>query len=80
MNGFDERLEFQIPALSARRMKILAHAFAEIAGFAHVNDRAEAILVQIHTRLVGQLAEFLADRLGHGHKGKLGRQVPSSKF
>jgi hypothetical protein len=41
VDGLDQRLEFEVPAELARRLKILADAFAQVAGFADIDDRAE---------------------------------------
>jgi len=46
MDGFDQRVEFQVPAQPARRMEILAHPLAQIARLAHVNDRAERSFIK----------------------------------
>ena len=54
-------------------MKILADALAQIARLAHVNDRAEAVLVQVHARLMRESAELFADVFGRGHYRKVSR-------
>ena len=68
VDRLDQRVELQVPAHPPRRMKILAHALAQIARLADVDDRAEAVLVQIHARLVRDLAQLFADVIGHWHR------------
>jgi hypothetical protein len=48
-------------------MKVLADAFAQVERFAHVDDRAEAVFMQIHAGLVGHGAEFFADMIRNRH-------------
>ena len=82
VDGFDERLELQVPAKPPRWMEILAHALAQVARLADVDHRAEAVLHQVHARLVRQLAQFFADRLGrrHGRNMADGRRLDDREF
>ena len=48
-------------------MKILAYATAKISGLAHIDHRAEAVLHQIHARLVGELADLVANVIVDRH-------------
>src|SRR5258708_3250060 len=41
MNRLDQRIQLEVPTLPPRGMKVLADAFAQVARFADVNDRAE---------------------------------------
>ena len=82
VDRLDEGIELQIPARAARRMEILAHAFAQIARFADVDDRAEPILV--HTPgLCGTALSFcgcdrsLAHRQVTGGRSKLAKGAPT---
>ena len=68
VDGIDERVELEIPAHPPRRMKILADPFAQIPGLPHVDDRAEAILVQIHPGPVGHLGKLVPDMIRDGHR------------
>ncbi len=70
-NRLDQRVEFQIPAHPPARMKILADALAQIARLADVDDRAEAVLVQIHAGLVRDGSQFFADGFGGWHAQNL---------
>src|SRR3954471_5278159 len=82
VNGIDKGVEFQIPTHAAGGMEILGDAFAEVAGFADVNDGAEAILHQVDAGFVRQLAELVSDVVGRWHAssrycatGRRGRKV-----
>jgi hypothetical protein len=48
----------------AAALEIRRYAFFQAAGFADVNDPAEAILHQVNARLVRQLADFFLQRDG----------------
>ncbi len=67
VNRLDEGLEFQVPAHAARRLEIVADAFAQIAGFADVNDRAEAVAHHVDPRFVGQGTQLFADGFRQRH-------------
>ena len=60
-----------VGAHSAARHEILAHAFAEIARFAHVDHAVETVAHEIDARLVRDIAEFdfRIGFLGCGHAG-----------
>ena len=45
----------------------MTDAFAQVAGFADVDDGSEAIPHEVDARFVRQCAEFLANGFGHGH-------------
>jgi len=68
MDGLDQRVNFQVPSHPPRRMKILAHAFAQVARLADVNDRAEPVLHQVDARLCGRTPSFFADASVAGTK------------
>ena len=78
VDGIDEGVELQVPAHAARRVEVLVHALAQIPRLAHVDDRAEAVLHQIHARLVGKLAEFVPNVIRHGHGGSMAETVALS--
>src|SRR5436190_1538689 len=61
INCIDQRIKFQVPALPARRMKILTDSFAEIARLAYVNHCAKPILHQVDSRFMRNLAKFTFD-------------------
>ena len=67
MYSIHQRAEFQVPAHPARGLEVLADAFAEIARFADVNDRPEAVAHQVHPRFVGEGGKFAPDVIGHSH-------------
>ena len=72
VNAFDERAEFEVPTHAAGRLEILGDAFAEVAGFADVDDRAEAVAHKINARLVREVAQLFLDVVGQRHaKDKL---------
>ena len=71
VNGFDQGVELEIPAHPPRRMKILANPLAEIARLANVDDGAEAVLHEVHARLVGKLAELVPNGFGCWHDSSL---------
>ncbi len=64
VDRLDQGLEFQVPAEPARGLKIMAHAFAQIAGLADVDHRAETVAHQVDARLVRQGAYLFADVFG----------------
>ena len=64
-NSLDQRVELEVPAHAARRMKILADSLAQIARFAHINDRAKPVAHQIDARFVRQRANFFTQEFGH---------------
>ena len=68
VDALDQRAEFEVPTHAPGRLKIMAHALAQVAGFADVDDRAEAVFHQIHARLVRQRADFFANDIRHWHR------------
>ena len=66
-DGLDEGIEFHVPTQSPRGMKILTDAFAQIPGLAHINDGAEAVLMQIDTGLVRHGGQLFTDGFGNRH-------------
>ena len=67
VNTIDERAEFEIPSHSARRLKIGADAFAEVTGFADVDNRAEAIAHKVDPGFMRKFAKLLLDVIGQRH-------------
>ena len=64
VDRLDEGFEFQVPAQTARGLEIMAHALAQIARFAHIDDRAEPVAHQVNARFVRQDAQLLANVIG----------------
>lgn len=59
-------------------MEILRDAFAEVAGFADVDDGAETVFHEIDAWLVGQLAQFISDVIGRGHRSRVNYDTGSN--
>src|SRR6185312_9859744 len=78
-NALDERAEFQVPAQAAGGLEILAHALAQIAGFADVNDRSETVFHQVNARLMRQGAEFFANDIRHWHERNFSAKMRGRK-
>ena len=68
VDRIDQRVELQIPSHPPRRLKILRHAFPQIARLADVDHRAEPVLVQIHARLVRHLRKLVPDVFAVRHR------------
>src|SRR5262245_57257209 len=68
-NRLDQGAELQVPAQSTGRMEVLAHALAQIARLADVDDGSEAVAHQVNARFMRQEAELFANGLSHGHGG-----------
>src|SRR5262245_52079515 len=79
MNGFDQGIKLQIPPHAPRRMKVVADPFAQIARLADIDDRAETVLHQVHTRLVREFPELFPDRFCCRHKITMSEEAPVLK-
>src|SRR5262245_21073933 len=80
MDGFHERIEFHVPAHAAGGMEILAHAFPQVERLAHIDDRAEAVFMQLDTGLVRHGAQVFADGCGNWHAEALPQRCASRKL
>jgi hypothetical protein len=67
MDGIDEGVEFEVPALAAGGVEVLGDALAEIAGLADVDDSAETVFHQVDTGFVRHGAELVSDVIGDRH-------------
>lgn len=67
VNAFDERAEFQVPPHAARGLEVLGDAFAEVAGFADVDDGAETVAHEVDAGLVREVAKLFLDVVGQRH-------------
>ena len=67
VDGLHERVELGIPAHPPGRVEVLRHAASQVAGLSHVDDGAEAVLVEVHAGPVGDLGELVADVVADGH-------------
>lgn len=70
---FDECACFEVGAHLARGCEVAGEAFAEVSGFANVDDAVEAVSHDIDARFMGHVLEFLAEFGGasgiRGHGG-----------
>src|SRR6266404_5367275 len=66
-NALDQRFEFQVPTHAARGLEVVAHALAQIAGFAHVDYAAQPIAHQVNARLMRQYTELFANVFDRCH-------------
>ncbi len=64
-NRLSQGVELEVPAHAAGGMKILGDALAQIARFAHVDDRAKPVAHQIDARFVRQRANLFSKEFGH---------------
>lgn len=71
LDGFDEGLEFEVPAMASGGMEVLADAAFEVAGFTNIDDGAEAVAHEVDPRFVRGFSEFGANRFV-GRHSKLG--------
>ena len=78
-NCLDERVEFQVPAIAPAGLKILADALAQIQRLAHIDDRAEAVLVQIHAGLMRDGSQFFTDEITCRHRKNLPQRREDAK-
>src|ERR1019366_4447343 len=78
-DGLDQRVEFQVPAHPPAGLKILAHALPQIERLADIDDRAEAVLVQIYAGLVRDGAQFFTNVFRRGHAQKFHAKMPGRK-
>src|SRR6266576_3719403 len=67
VNAVDERAEFEVPTHATGGLEVLRDAFAQVAGFADVNDSAEAVAHQVDARLVREIAKLLLDIVEQRH-------------
>src|ERR1043166_189141 len=67
VDGFDQRLELQVPTQPARGLEIKTDTLAQIAGLADVNDGAKPVAHQVNARSVRQRTKFLAYVIGYCH-------------
>ena len=49
-------------------MEVLANPSPKVSGFANIDHRAESIFHQIHTRLVGKLADLVTNVIVDWHE------------
>ena len=57
-------------------MKILRYAFPQIAGFPHVDHRAEPVFMQVNPRFMGDLRELIANMIRRGHENDKSLGLP----
>lgn len=57
VNAVEKGFEFEVPAMLAGGVEILAHPFVQIAGFTDINNATQAVLVKVHARFMREVAD-----------------------